>query len=497
MLALELISGAARAENPTLVSVVVRGSTVYDAPALFEVYRGELGRPVSADGVRAIAVALVAKYESDGYSRPQIKLDDALLQAGVLRLDVLEPRISDVRVSGDPGPHRERLEQLGVELEGGGPVTQTAVDTTLRKMRSLPGLTLSATTARDAASTNLYTLDVDTEFERVAGTVRLSNRGTDEAGPNFLLGQVMVNGLFDGDTNVGTTFGAATDYDEYHDFGLIANVGIGNVGGRMSFAGFASRSNPTEPIVDRDDSYLRDRASIGFLRPLPGFDRAAMTLTAGLDFDDLEILRSGERLRDERLRMLTVGSRWSFRHGSAQYLASADLVQGLDAFGSGLTAFDIADDPRTVDFTAFRLGFTRLARFGEHWSYRIDALGQQTQHVLPYGERFKIGGDRLGRGFEVASIAGDQGLGTKVELRRGLPNAPSVLRSASLYGYYDVGAAWKNDVPGRDSATTGGIGFVTQGRRLSGTLELAKPLTHPDVEGSDDLTLFIEIAVPL
>jgi hemolysin activation/secretion protein len=485
------------AANPTLASVVVRGSTVYDAPALFAVYREQLGKPVSSEGARAIAAALIAKYEADGYSRPQIKLDDALLAAGVLRFDVLEPQITEVRVSGDPGPHLARLEELGFELEGHAPVSQAAVETTLRKMRALPGLTLNATTARDAASTNLYTLDVDTRFDRVAGAVRLSNRGTDEAGPNFVLGQVMVNGLLDGDTNLGATFGAATDYEEYHDFGVVANVGIGSVGGRMSFAGLASRSNPHEPIVDRDDSYLRDRASIGFLRPLPGFDRASMTLTTALDFDDLEILRAGERLRDERLRMLSVGSRWSFRRNAVQYAASVDLVQGLDAFGAGLMALDIANDPRRVDFTLTRLSFTRLARVGDHWTYRLDAQSQQTGHVLPYGERFKIGGERLGRGFEVAAIAGDEGLGAKVEIRRSLPNAPSALRSASLYGYYDVGAAWKQDVPGRDSATTGGFGFVTQGRRLAGTLELAKPLTHPDVEGNDDLTLFIEIAVPL
>ncbi len=72
-LVLELILGVAAAANPTLVSVIVRGSTVYDAPALFEVYRGELGKPISSDGVRAIAAALVAKYEGDGYSRPQVK----------------------------------------------------------------------------------------------------------------------------------------------------------------------------------------------------------------------------------------------------------------------------------------------------------------------------------------------------------------------------------------------------------------------------------------
>ena len=92
--------------------------------------------------------------------------------------------------------------------------------------------------------------------------MRLSNRGTDEAGPNFVLGQVMVNGLLGGQTNLGATFGAATDYEEYHGLGLLANVGVGAVGGRISFSGFRSRSNPHEPIVDRDDDYLRDRASI-------------------------------------------------------------------------------------------------------------------------------------------------------------------------------------------------------------------------------------------
>ena len=137
-------------------------------------------------------------------------------------------------------------------------------------MRALPGLTLQATTARDETSTQLYRLDLDTQFDRTTGVVRLSNRGTDEAGPDFVLGQVMFNGLLGGQTNLGAMFGAATDYDEYHGLGLLANVGVGTAGGRLSFSGFRSRSNPHEPLVDRDDDYLRDRASIAFARPLPG-----------------------------------------------------------------------------------------------------------------------------------------------------------------------------------------------------------------------------------
>ena len=494
--ALELISASAAAATPNLVSVVVRGSTVYDAPALFDLYRDQLGKPVTAAGARAIAAAVIRKYETDGYSRPQAKLDDALLEVGVLRIDLLEPRFGEVRVNGDPGPHLERLERLGTKLREDVPITQAEVAETLRQMRSLPGLTLQASTARDETSANVYRLDLDTQFDRTTGVVRLSNRGTDEAGPVFVLGQVMFNGLLGGQTNLGATFGSATDFAEYHGLGLLANVGVGTSGGRLSFNGFWSRSNPDEPVVDRDDDYLRDRASIAFAQPLPNFQRANLVLMAALDLDDLEILRSGERLRDERLRMLSVGPHWSWRHeGGAQYFLGVDLVQGLDAMGSGLTALDIEDDPRRADFTATRFTFARISRFGESWTLRLDALGQQTPHVLPYGERFKIGGDRLGRGFEVAEIAGDEGLGAKVEVRRDLDNAPEALRGAALYGFYDIGAAFKHDVPGRESAATAGFGFAVQRQRVSSLIELAKPLTHPDVEGRKDLALFAELAL--
>jgi hemolysin activation/secretion protein len=495
---LEPILAPAFAATPNLVSVVIRGSSVYDAPELYAVYREQLGKPINQEGARAIVAALAAKYERDGYSRPQLKVDAGLLAAGVLRVDVLEPRISTVRISGDPGPHLARLETLGSQLSTDGPVKQSGMQTTLRQMRALPGLTVSATTAHDEEAPNVYRLDVDTEFERVGGAVRISNRGTDEAGPNFVLGQVVANGLLGGQTNLGVMFGAATDYEEYHGLGLLANVGLGSAGARMAFSGFRSRSDPHEPVVDRDDRYLRDRLTAGFARPIPSFERATLTLSTGLDLDDLEITRSGERLRDERLRLLKLGSNWSWRSGAAvQYVATADFVKGLDALGSGLSAADLAIDPRSADFALTRLSFTRLARFGERWSMRVDALGQQTAYVLPYGERFKIGGERLGRGFEVAEIAGDQGLGAKLEGRSRLLEAPASLGRASIYGFYDLGAAWKQDAGGRESAATAGFGFATQSDRFTATLEVAQPLTHADVEGQSGLTLFAEFAILL
>ena len=490
----ELIGSTALAVD--LSSAVIRGSSVYSAADLFTVYREQLGKPVTQTSARAIVTALVAKYEQDGYSRPQIRLDDGLIAAGILRIDVFEARITAVKINGDPGPHLARLEDLGSRLRADGPVRQDGMQATLRRMRDLPGLTLSATTAREEEEPNVYRLDLDAEFDPVSGAVRLSNRGTDEAGPNFVLGQIVANGLLAGQTNIGVMFGAATDYDEYHGLGVLANVGVGQEGARISVLGFQSRSDPTEAVIDRDISYLRDRLSLRVTRPVPSLPRWGASLFAALELEDLAIYRSVDRVRDERLRMLELGSKWNRRAGTAtQYAGSIELVKGLGGFNSGLAAADLLDDPRREDFTLLRMTLTRLTRLNDRWSVRLDGFTQQTAYVLPYNERFKIGGDRLGRGFEVAEIAGDQGVGAKVEARRRFLNAPALLGRSSVYAFYDIGAAWKQDVSGRESAATAGFGFAAQARRTSGSLELAQPLTHADVEGSRGLTLFAEVAV--
>ena len=127
-LALELICLAV-GRRAHLVSVVVRGSTVYDAPALFAVYREQLGKPITTD--RSARDRRRARREIRGRRllAPANQLDDALLEVGVLRIDVLEPRITDVRMSGDPGPHLARLEQLGSQLQRRGPSRQAGVGT--------------------------------------------------------------------------------------------------------------------------------------------------------------------------------------------------------------------------------------------------------------------------------------------------------------------------------------------------------------------------------
>ncbi len=480
-------------ETVTLTSAVIRGSSVYTPAELFPAYSSELGKPLTSASVRAIAANVAKLYRVRGYAEPRVTVDTALAAHGVVRIDIAEARLAEVSISGHAGPYRARLERLEAELEQAAAVlSETDLRIALDRLRTLPGLTVAASAARDTAEPNLYTLALDADFSPIAGAVRVTNRGTDEIGPLFVLGQVVANGLFGSSSSAGVSFAAADDEDEYRAAGIL---GSGAIGSRTKVIGngFSSRADPRERSGDRDDVYRRDRLTLRAERRLGNAGALELALTGALEWDDLTAKSSGVLVRDERLRTLGAGARLGWRAGDTRSSLVLDAVKGLDGLGSRLTALDLAHDPRTTDFLLLKLAYTRAMRLDERWSVRLDAFAQQSSDVLPFVQRFKIGGDRLGRGFEVARIAGDSGIGAKAELRRRLPAAPPFLPAAAVYGFYDLAAAWRNDVPGRDSAATAGLGLASDGRRVSTRLELAAPLTRPDVDGRKKASLFLEL----
>jgi hemolysin activation/secretion protein len=482
-----------------LTTVVVDGSTAYGPAQLFAVYRDNLGQPLSREGARAISTAistaLAGRYTADGFVKPEVRVDDSQVARGILRLQVFEAQVTNVVIEGEVGRQRPALERIAAKLEGTRPLRQDDVPQTLRSMRAISGLSVNASTRRDANTRNAFELVVKTDFSPVDGVVRMNNRGTDQVGPHFLLGQVFVNGVFGGQDKLGLIFASATDPDEYLGGGLYFDTPIGDAGTRASSLLFRSDSAPNEAPVNFDADYARERATFKLTHPLRQSSALTLSLTGGVEADDLSIARDGAIIREDRLRIAETGLRATWRGShSIQYSANLLVRKGFDSFGGGLQAADLANDPRRADFLVTQLQSTIYRRFAENWALRFDGFAQHSGYVLPDGERFKIGGDRLGRGFEVAEIAGDRGIGGKIDLRRELVNTESLFGRVSAYGFYDFGAAWKQDRPGRESATTAGTGLSLAGASLTGYLEIAAPLTGTDVEGKRQTSVFAEIS---
>jgi hemolysin activation/secretion protein len=210
--------------------------------------------------------------------------------------------------------------------------------------------------------------------------------------------------------------------------------------------------------------------------------------------EDLDVAFDGAINGEERLRSIEVGATLNWRNEEKQYLLSMELEQGLNSLGSRIDNFNSPDDPRQKDFTIVRLRYVHLTTLTDLWSWRLDAFAQTSPHVLPSIKRFKVGGGRIGRGFEAAAISGDRGVGGKMQLKRRLASDVTWLERADLYGFYDLGSAWRNDGGNRESASSTGLGISLRDGRLSGYLEIAKPLTHADADGHKDAGLFTEIS---
>ncbi len=476
----------------SLTTLLVEGS-VYSPPQLFPTYSAALGQPVTRDAARAIATSIADLYVRDGFVKPEVSIDDQLAAQGILRAQVHEARINRVVIEGDGGAFRDDLERIAAGLERARPLRRDDVPQALRAMRQYAGLNVSASTRR-AATRNTFDLIVKADFKPVDGVVRINNRGTDQVGPAFMLGQVFANGLFGHGERVGLIFAAATDHEEYLGGGLYFDTPFGAHGTRANALLFTSRSAPNEAPVNLDDEYNRQRFTFRVAHPLR--QDAAFTLAASAAFeaDNLTIERLGNSIREDRLRIVETSLRATWPIGATQLSANLQLRQGLNGIGAGLHAPDLLRDARREDFVVTLAQATAYRRFAERWSLRFDAFAQTTGYVLPDSERFKIGGDRLGRGFEVAEIAGDRGLGGKLELRRDLLNTDSLAGRLSTYGFYDIGAAWKQDRPGRESAATAGMGLALQGAELTGYLEVAAPFTGPDIEGNRSASVFAELS---
>jgi hemolysin activation/secretion protein len=475
-------------------TAVIRGSSVYAGAALFAAYQGQLGRPLTPAVANAVTAALGRMYERDGYSRPELQVNDPLMATGILRIDVFEPRFTRVTFSGAEGPYHSRLAALGTRIQASNPVRPAQVQRSLQLMRTLPGLSVIESVARDASVRNGFVLTLTVAYRPVEGLVEVSNQGSKEIGPVFITGQLVSNGLLGHDEKLGALFTATTEYEEYHAAGAFGELPVSDSGTRVSLLGLYSYSVPHVSPGDPLDTFRRALAQLRVTQPFLLGGAPSLTLVGGLDVDNQITEQNTTLLRDDRLRVADLGAQAAWGAGaSTRYSAVFDLRQGLNALGSQLYAADLMPDLRSKDFLLERLRLTQLNSLGELWSLRLDAILQHSAYVLPYSEQLTIGGQVLGHGFEVSQVAGDSGGDARIDLRRRLARFADS-GELWLYGYYDYGIVWSQDGNSQQCAALTGLGVAFSKGSWSGTAEVAQPLIHPDVDGSRSPRILAQIA---
>lgn len=431
-----------------------------------------------------------------------VQVPEQNLADGVLQLRVTTARIVELRVRGEPGKGRARLEELLAKLKAIDPLNETEAERILLIANDIPGTQVSLE-LRPAPSGVPGEVIGEVQLQTARGSLVLNtqNYGSNQIGrwAGVVRGDLYgLTGLAD---RTYVSVFSTTDVRELvvvqagHDFA------VGSNGLRVGINGTYAKTRPTLPSAAQGFDLTSESvlASIFASYPLVRTTSANVKLGGGLDLIDQRTRAIGQLINLDQIRTIWVRADADLQPRRLSLLAPAwrvggfvELRQGLPLLGAtpiggkGGTAIPTRFEGNARAFVG-RLGLNgegRL-RFGADSAWAatlaVDLRGQWTPDPLLAYDEFAVGNLTIGRGYDPGATAGDRMVGGSTEFRLGKPVPLSAKDFAfEVLGFYDHVELWNVDTNNferrRTLRSVGGGIRATWGSRVRLDLVYAKPL---------------------
>jgi hemolysin activation/secretion protein len=450
---------------------VVEGNSLLDPARVDSILAPRTGAARSFTDLRAAAAALQLAYAEAGYGAVKVLLPEQRLDAGTVRIVVVEARLRAPTIQGNTVFDAANIRRSLPALQEGTSPNTIAIARDLRLANENPAKRVNVDLRSDASGDAVEALvSVLDEKPWKAGAV-LDTTGTPATGrlrsgvflqhanvldrDHVLTLQYITSPEHRRDVSIGALnyriplYGSGDSVDLY---GIYADVNSGVVGdlftvrGSGSVVGFRYNQGLT-PSAD-----YRHRLTYGF--EFRDFDNRVNTVSG-----------SGDLVPDVAVHPLSLGysATWNGERRQVDY--SLSYVRNLPG-GSRGRAADIgaARAGASASYSILRWSASYLQALPLEWQVRLAADGQYTRDSLISGEQFGIGGQDSVRGFFEREITNDTGQRVTLELQT--PDFGARLGSgvaANALVFYDVGRVARNRaLPGEVSETSvasAGIGL--------------------------------------
>lgn len=473
-----------------LTGVVVEGATAFTADQLGPLYAEFLARTVTRADLEDIATRITQAYLDAGYFISRAVVPPQEVEAGVLRVRVIEGYVAEVRVRGGEG-QSALLDGYASAIAEQRPARLETVERTLLLINGLPGFQVLDVGLEPQDDEGAYVMDIEVGYDWAEGLANLDNRGTPEVGRL----QAFLSGSANSLAGLGERLqvGVATVPDEPEEllYGQIAyEQPIWRDGTVLGGYLAVSRIDAGGDLAQEDTEGrgLDVRATVR--HPLILTRGQTLYLRGSLELHEIKEDRFGQSNFDDSLRVARMRADYAARDDwRGTNLLGLEISQGLDV----LDASDEGDARLSrpdgeAAFTKVRADAVRLQEIWDRISLRLATQGQVALDPLLSFEEFLLGGTQFGRAYDFGEVSGEDGVAGSVELRFGEELDDGLMSSYQIYGFYDVGAVWNRNVEGdaRESLASAG-GGVRLGllEDVQATLEVAKPLTR-SVESTGD-----------
>ena len=443
----------------------IEGNTIFTTQRLLDLLDDLVGLGRTAADVEKGRDILEKFYHDEGYPSVLVNIPEQKVEEGVIRLQVIESKISVTRVTGNRYFSTEQILDKLPSLAPGTIIHAPDVEKEIGKVNRNPDLKVTPTNM--APGKELGTIEVDLKAEDHSpfhGSLEVDNRNSHDTTPLRLNLGAHYDNLWGMDHSLGVQYQfSPQNFDEVEVVsGSYTLPPPWDRDSTLVVYGVYSNSNTTSFSTDFNSIGKGDIIGVRYIIPLPSYHAFDHTAILGFDYKHFDestgLLGDSTGLTTTPVEYMPLSLAYNASlpdsTGTTQFNAAFNLsFRGLIAREQ---SFDDMRYQARSNYFYTTLSLTRRQKlpFGAGLGVKLD--GQIADTPLISYEQYSAGGMESVRGYKESEEMGDSAFHGMIEL-----TAPDLAPRFGLgerfqlipYTFYDFAALWvKQPLPGQDKA---------------------------------------------
>lgn len=416
-------------------AVQIEGLEILSPTQFSSVIDSFVGQELDTTGLERLARAIADRARDEGLVFASAMVPPQSIRMGVVRVQLDEGRVDEVRIEGISNARLARL----LQSLAGRAVRRQELERVLLTAADLPGISVGQT--RFAREGKRGILHVEVSRKTWRGKVEADNSGSTGIGRvRARLSMELSDLLGEGDNLTVNTVSTPINPRELAFVSVQYDRRIGDSGLSASISAATGRTRP-DPELNAIDTKAKSSYLVGQISyPVVRSMKANVSVSAELAYLSVEQDLIGIATTRDDIVTLTVSAWGNMRLTSGQLAAGGSVTQGLDLFGATkpgdfLTSrFDASG--RFTKFSGWAFWRTNLDR---QTTLKLSVVSQLASAPLLAAQEIGIGGTSFGRAYDFSQRFGDQGILGSIELRRRYDDLIPGLDWVQAYGFADGG----------------------------------------------------------
>jgi hemolysin activation/secretion protein len=420
-----MLSASAFAEEPLsfeIRSFIVEGNTLLADQTIAEALLPYKGKGKTAKDVEKARTALEKVYHDVGYPAVLVNIPEQTTKGGKIRLQVIESTIGKVRVTGNRWVTQESIIRALPSLAPGTILYVPAVQKDLANLNRGQDLKVSPILS---PGKEMGTTDVELKVEDelpLYGSLEINNRSTPNTSDLRLNAMLHYDNLWQRDHSLSIQFQTSPQQTGQVRLYSLSYTLPAPWAADQQIAIYGLRSDTNTTVFGQGLQVTGKGEIVGtrYVIPLAPYETYVHNLTIGLDFKDFEQttgFTTGEGLRTP-VKYLPLS--FSYTSSLPDPFGSTVFSSGLNMVFRGLITdesnFAINRYNAEGNYIYLTGGVERTFKLPWGMGAFLKVDGQLSDQPLIPNEQYTAGGMMNVRGYEEASVLGDNAFHTTAEI---------------------------------------------------------------------------------